>query len=65
MRRPAVVTVAPDASLLAVMETLVQSKVHRVYVVEHAKPVGVVTITDVLRLFAVDPNEDPEGWLTW
>jgi hypothetical protein len=64
--RPAVVTVAPEDTLLRVMEVLVAHKLHRVYVAdERAKPVGVVTITDVLRLFAVDPNDDPEGWLSW
>ena len=64
-KRPAVVTVAPDASLLQVMERLVQHRVHRLYVEEKARPVGVVTITDVLRLFAVDPNDDPENWLSF
>jgi hypothetical protein len=63
--RPAVLTVTPEDTLLRVMEALVAHKLHRVYVAENAKPVGVVTITDVLRLFAVDPNDDPEGWLTW
>jgi CBS domain-containing protein len=63
--RPAVVTVGLDASLLTVMETLVQQRLHRVYATENAKPVSVVTLTDVLRLFAVDPTDDPEGLLTW
>ena len=64
-KRPAVVTVTMDASLLHVMETLVRYRVHRVYVEEKARPVSVVTITDVLRLFAVDPNNDTEGWLSF
>ena len=64
-KRPAVVTVALDASLLHVMECLVRFRVHRVCVEEKARPVGVVTITDVLRLFAVDPNDDHEGLLTF
>jgi CBS domain-containing protein len=63
--RPAVVTVTLQASLLHVMETLVRYRVHRVYVEEKARPVSVVTITDVLRLFAVDSNNDPEGWLSF
>ena len=63
--RPAVVCVTLESSLLDVMEALVAQRVHRVYVAEGPKPVGVVTITDILRLFAVDPNDDPEGWLTW
>lgn len=64
-KRPAVVTVTMDASLLHVMETLVRYRIHRVYVEETARPVGVITLTDVLRLFAVDPDNDPEGWLTF
>ena len=64
-KRPAVVTVAMDASLLHVMECLVRFRVHRVYVEEKARPVSVVTITDVLRLFAVDPNDDREGLLSF
>ena len=64
-KRPAVVTVTMQASLLHVMETLVRHRVHRVYVEDKARPVSVVTITDVLRLFAVDPNSDNEGWLTF
>jgi CBS domain-containing protein len=64
-KRPAVVTVTLQDSLLHVMETLVRYRVHRVYVEEKARPVGVATITDVLRLFAVDPNNDPEGLLSF
>jgi hypothetical protein len=64
-KRPAVVTVSMADSLLHVMETLVRYRVHRVYVEEKARPVGVATITDVLRLFAVDPNNDPEGLLSF
>ena len=64
-KRPAVVTVPLDASLLHVMECLVRFRVHRVYVEEKARPVSVVTITDVLRLFSVDPNHDREGLLSF
>ena len=64
-KRPAVVTVAMDATLLHVIECLVHFRVHRVYVEEKARPVSVVTITDVLRLFAVDPNDDREGLLSF
>jgi CBS domain-containing protein len=40
----------PGSSLSEVVAMLVASKVHRVYVVdEQERPVGVVTITDVLR----------------
>lgn len=28
-------------------------------------PVGVVTLTDILRLLAVDPADDNEGWCSW
>ena len=64
-KRPAVVTVPMDASLLHVMECLVRFRVHRVYAEHEARPVSVVTITDVLRLFAVDPNDDREGLLSF
>ncbi len=40
----------PDSSLLEVVGLLVRSKIHRVYVIdEQEKPVGIVTMTDVLR----------------
>jgi len=63
---PPVVTARPDETLLTLMASLVEGKAHRAYVVdEQGRPIGVVTLTDVLRLFAVDPSSDKDLWLTW
>jgi len=44
------VVVAPTASLGTVVQTLVEKKVHRVWVVdENRHPVGIVSITDIMR----------------
>lgn len=60
---PQVVTVGLADSLATVMGKLVEHSLHRLYVADGAgKPVGVVTITDVLRLFAVGPDSE---MLTW
>jgi len=60
---PQVVTVGLADNLLTVMGKLVEHSLHRIYVVDgEGLPIGVVTITDILRLFAVDPGS---GMLTW
>ena len=49
------------AQLLAI---IVKNSVHRVYICdENTLPLGVVTLTDIMQLFAVDPDQDDEGWL--
>ena len=66
--RPSAMTVPPRASLLEAMRTMSRHRVHRVYVCDspRAPPRGVCTATDVMRVFAVDP-ETAEGRarLTW
>ena len=57
------------ASLLSAMQTMATAKVHRVWVSDasgRGVPVGVITVTDVMRVFALDP-ESSEGRarLTW
>jgi CBS domain-containing protein len=45
------VTCTPDESLAAVLDKLVSHHIHRCYVVdERGRPLGVVTMTDVLRV---------------
>ncbi|KAK3258723.1 hypothetical protein CYMTET_32243 [Cymbomonas tetramitiformis] len=42
-------TCTPDSSLESVMRMIVENQIHRVYVIDNGyKPVGVVTITDIL-----------------
>lgn len=37
---------------------------HRIYIVDASRhAIGVVTLTDVLRLLAIDPDDDEESWL--
>ena len=61
-----VVTVQPTDSVLHLMRALVDGKAHRAYMVdEQGAPVGVVTLTDILRLLAVDPDSTDSGMLTW
>lgn len=61
-----VVTVRPGDTVLHLMRALVDGKAHRAYVIdETGVPVGVVTLTDLLRLFAVDPASDKEMLLTF
>lgn len=66
--RARAVTVSRNAPLIAAMRAMSAGRVHRVYVADspHSPPSGVCTCTDVLRIFAVDP-ERPEGRarLTW
>jgi len=46
------VTCVPDSTLSEVMKSLVDNQVHRVWVVDQGgKPIGVVTLTDIIRLF--------------
>ena len=65
---PSAVTVSPRASLLEAMRSMSRNRVHRVYVCDSARapPRGVCTATDVMRVFALDP-ETAEGRarLTW
>lgn len=63
-----VVSVRPESTLVEAMRTMARARVHRVYVSEspHAVPRGVCTCTDIVRIFAADP-ETAEGRarLTW
>lgn len=65
---PSATTVTPNASLLEAMTKMSRHRVHRVYVCDspRAPPRGVCTATDVMRVFALDP-ETAEGRarLTW
>ena len=65
---PSATTVSPNASLLEAMTRMSRHRVHRVYVCDspRAPPRGVCTATDVMRVFALDP-ETAEGRarLTW
>jgi CBS domain-containing protein len=65
---PSATTVTPNASLLEAMTKMSKHRVHRVYVCDspRAPPRGVCTATDVMRVFALDP-ETAEGRarLTW
>ena len=53
------VTVTPHSSLLKAMSVMSKARTHRVYVADspNSHPRGVVTLTDVMRIFAVNP-----GW---
>lgn len=48
----AVVAVSPDASLRTVCRTLVDGGVHRAFVTDRGKLVGVVSAMDIIRLLA-------------
>jgi CBS domain-containing protein len=65
---PSAVTVSPRASLLEAMRSMSRNRTHRVYVCDSPRtpPRGVCTATDVMRVFALDP-ETAEGRarLTW
>ena len=58
---PFLVVAAPDDPLGKVLSLIVEHGVHRVYVCEErdAKPLDVVTLTDVLRL-ACDAGEQDD-----
>lgn len=47
---PAVYSIDPDASLIELADLLVAHRVHRAIVVEHGRPVGIVTNTDLVRM---------------
>jgi CBS domain-containing protein len=52
----ALVTCGPGATLREVLALLVERRLHRVYVVDAAlRPVGVITLTDILRRLADEP----------
>lgn len=51
---PGVVTVAPDAPIRAVAARLVKEKIHRVFVVDGHKLVGVISTFDMARAIAED-----------
>jgi hypothetical protein len=59
------VSCTPEDSLLTVIDKMVTCGVHRVWVVDRPLGVarGVVTMSDVLQLLAVDPSSDQCGWL--
>ena len=61
-------TVTPNASLLDVMRLMSTFRAHRVYISDSPRdpPTGVCTATDVMGVFALDPDT-PEGRarLTW
>jgi CBS domain-containing protein len=46
----AVISVAPDASLRTVCRTLVDGGVHRAFVTDRGKLVGVVSAMDIIQL---------------
>ncbi len=52
----ALVTCGPGATLREVLALLVERRLHRLYVVDAAlRPVGVITLTDILRRLADEP----------
>ena len=66
--RARTLTVSPKAPLIAAMRAMSAGRVHRVYVADspHSPPLGVCTCTDVMRLFAVDPDQaEGRARLTW
>jgi len=61
-----VLTVSPSDSLLHLMRALAEAHGRRVYVVDSRRRlIRVVTLSDVLRIFSVDPDADRESWLTF
>lgn len=44
------VTVDADATFDHVVKTLAEQKIHRVWVVEDGKPVGLVSTTDIMKV---------------
>lgn len=48
----AVISVAPDATLVEVARTLVEKRIHRLLVVEQGRLVGLVSSMDLVRLVA-------------
>ena len=66
--RPRCVTVTPHSSLLKAMSVMSKARTHRVYVADspNSHPRGVVTLTDVMRIFAVNPDgADGDTGLIW
>ena len=62
------VTVTPHSSLLKAMSVMSKARTHRVYVADspNSHPRGVVTLTDVMRIFAVNPDgAEGDTGLTW
>ena len=59
------VSCTPEDSLLTVIDKMVTCGVHRVWVVDRPSGVarGVVTMSDILQLLAIDPRSDQQGWL--
>ena len=55
------VTCTPTATLQGCVQMCAESKVHRVWVVDEKRcPLGVVSLTDILRVM-VAPEEEIEG----
>lgn len=53
-------------ALLDVMRQMVSRKIHRVYVVTsewERTPTEVITLTDILRLFAIEADDESDAWL--
>ena len=58
--------VHPGDTLLQLMTKLHEEHARRAYVVDAlSRVVGVLTLSDILQLIAVDPATDKEQWLTW
>lgn len=45
-----VISVSPNSKLGMVIESLVATKIHRIWVVENRKPVGIISLADVIRI---------------
>ncbi len=60
-----VVTADPGMSLQAVATVMVQHHIHRVFVVEHNRPVGVVSTRDLMRAIVQARVADPiKRWMS-
>jgi len=59
-RVPTAFTVDWDDSTGSVLHQLVEKNIHRAYIVDEARrPVGVVTLTDIIRVFTEGKHENP------
>jgi predicted transcriptional regulator len=60
-----VVTADPGMSLQAVATVMVQHHIHRVFVVEHNRPIGVVSTRDLMRAIVQARVADPiKRWMS-
>lgn len=53
------VTVAPDAALEQICRTMVENRIHRVFVVEEQRLVGLISSFDIVRLVAGERGREP------